>query len=72
MYVGRSRAGPPDKEVRLQIGATFGNFLVIGLIAITAVAAGLAAIELWANSSLPGASIPQSLVSGYHYAFNAV
>lgn len=56
----------------MQIGATFGNFLVIGLIAITAVAAGLAAIELWANSSLPGASIPQSLVSGYHYAFGAI
>lgn len=56
----------------MQIGATFGNFLVIGLVALTAVAVGLAFVELWANSSLPGNFIPQSLVSGYHYAFSAV
>ena len=70
----RLRWGLAGKETEVptiqRIGATVGNFVVIGLVALAGAITGLAVIQLWAASSVPGNGIAHDILVAVGTAFN--
>ena len=65
-------AGGNEKEAPTipRIGATVGNFVVIGLVALAGAILGLSLLQLWAAGTLPGNGIAKDTLLAVGAAFN--
>ena len=54
----------------IRIGATIGNFIVIGLVAATGALLAFALLQLWAGSNIVGSGLAHDILIPVGAAFN--